>query len=280
MSTVIGGALDSHGNDVPSAGASRTRRRRSSAISAARTARAAARRRSWTSSTSTCTPTRRRCRRACRTTGTTIAEGDYAKLVALLGKAFDGTAQTGLDAADLLRRVRRRDARSRPQGGAVLRRGGGRRPSTRRRRRSYYAEAFRLALCQPNVIGIMVFHVDRRERARSLAVGRVLRRRDAEVVTSPAIRDAASARCARAAAPRVPRPHRAPHVAVSTSERRSSLLPRPTTSASARSALLRERRAHGRALRSTVRLHAGSRAKAGRYAARRARGRRGRERRP
>ena len=92
-------------------------------------------------------------------TGSTIAEGDYGKLVALLGKAFDGTAQRGstlpifygeygvetaipADKAHALHRHGDAEDRRRGDAGAATTR-----------------EAFRLALCQPNVIGIMVFHV-------------------------------------------------------------------------------------------------------------------------
>jgi hypothetical protein len=90
--------------------------------------------------------------------GTTIAEGDYAKLVALLGKAFDGTAQRGSTLpifygeygvetaipADKAAQYAGSEAQKTVDEATQAR---------------YYAEAFRLALCQPNVVGIMVFHV-------------------------------------------------------------------------------------------------------------------------
>ncbi|MDX6442060.1 MAG: hypothetical protein QOE43_1789 [Gaiellaceae bacterium] len=91
-------------------------------------------------------------------TGSTIAEGDYARLVALLGKAFDGTAQRGSKLpifygeygvettvpADKARFYTGSETQKTVDEATQAR---------------YYAEAFRLALCQPNVIGIMVFHV-------------------------------------------------------------------------------------------------------------------------
>ena len=74
----------------------RTRRRCSSASSALPTARADAPVRSWTPMSSTCTPTTRASPRPSRTrTTTSIGVADYPKLVALLGEAFDGTAQPG-----------------------------------------------------------------------------------------------------------------------------------------------------------------------------------------
>ena len=91
--------------------------------------------------------------------GSTIAEGDYAKLVALLGQAFDGTAQRGSTLPIFYGEYGVEPTIPADKAGAVHRQPRRRRRSTRRRRRAYYAEAFRLALCQPNVIGIMVFHV-------------------------------------------------------------------------------------------------------------------------
>ena len=71
-----------------------------------------------------------------------------------VGTAFDGTAQRRLDAADRLRRVRRRVAdpgrRSRASTPAPSRR---RRSRSTRRPGAYYREAIPLAFCQPNVSG-------------------------------------------------------------------------------------------------------------------------------
>jgi hypothetical protein len=90
----------------------------------------------------------------------TIAEGDYTKLVALLAAAFDGTAQRGSSLPILYGEFgvesiippEKAHAYSgvEPDGsGAIDEATQGR----------YYTEAFKLALCQPNVVGILVFHV-------------------------------------------------------------------------------------------------------------------------
>jgi hypothetical protein len=90
----------------------------------------------------------------------TIALADYSKLVALLGKAFDGTAQPGstlpivygefgVESIIPPEKSGRYTGDQPPAWGAVD-------EATQAR---YYAEAFKLALCQPNVTGIYVFHV-------------------------------------------------------------------------------------------------------------------------
>ena len=61
---------------------------------------------------------------------------------------------------------------------------------------AYYREAFKVATCQANVIGMMIFRRLRRVGARRVAVGAVLRRRRREVV-APSDRDAASASACR-----------------------------------------------------------------------------------
>ena len=94
------------------------------------------------------------------TAGTTIAEGDYTKLVSLLGTAFDGTAQRGstlpivygefgVETVIPSAKAAAYSGVEPPTSGAVD-------ENTQAR---YYAEAFKLALCQPNVIGILIFHV-------------------------------------------------------------------------------------------------------------------------
>jgi hypothetical protein len=91
-------------------------------------------------------------------TGTTIAEGDYARLVALLGKAFDGTAQRGSKLPIFYGEYGVET--SVPADKAHLYAGSETQKTVDEATQArYYAEAFRLALCQPNVIGIMVFHV-------------------------------------------------------------------------------------------------------------------------
>jgi hypothetical protein len=92
------------------------------------------------------------------TNGTAITEGDYAKLVALLGKAFDGTAQKGSSLPILYGEYGVESAV--PAAKASLYTGTeAARTVDEATQGAYYAQAFRLALCQPNVIGIMVFHV-------------------------------------------------------------------------------------------------------------------------
>ena len=91
---------------------------------------------------------------------TTIAVSDYGKLVALLGQAFDGTAQPGsalpifygeygvesvIPAAKASLYTGTEPAASRAVDEAT--------------QGALYREAFKVAYCQPNVVGIMVFHV-------------------------------------------------------------------------------------------------------------------------
>lgn len=90
--------------------------------------------------------------------GPTIAEGDYTKLVALLGKAFDGTAQRGSTLPILYGEYGVETAIP-PAKKAAYTGTEGVTTVDEATQARYYAEAFRLALCQRNVIGIMVFHV-------------------------------------------------------------------------------------------------------------------------
>jgi hypothetical protein len=90
--------------------------------------------------------------------GAAIAEGDYAKLVALLGKAFDGTAQRGSKLPILYGEYGVETAVPPAKAGAYSGTETQTTVDESTQARSY-TEAFRLALCQPNVIGIMIFHV-------------------------------------------------------------------------------------------------------------------------
>ncbi len=94
------------------------------------------------------------------TSSTTIAEGDYGKLVALLGTAFDGTAQRGSTLPILYGEFGVESsipaAKASAYSGVEPDSSGAVDEATQART---YDEAFKLALCQPNVIGIMVFHV-------------------------------------------------------------------------------------------------------------------------
>jgi hypothetical protein len=88
----------------------------------------------------------------------TIGEGDYGKLVELLGKAFNGTGQRGSTLPILYGEygveTEVTAEKSRAYGGT-----GSSKTVDEATQARHYAEAFRLGLCQPTVIGIMVFHV-------------------------------------------------------------------------------------------------------------------------
>jgi hypothetical protein len=91
---------------------------------------------------------------------TTISEADYGKLVTLLGQAFDGTKQFGSTLPILYGEFGVESVIPAAKAFAYT----GTEPSTTQpvdepTQGAYYVEAFKLAACQPNVIGIMVFHV-------------------------------------------------------------------------------------------------------------------------
>src|SRR3954467_10499739 len=93
-------------------------------------------------------------------TASTIAVSDYGKLVTLLGQSFDGTAQAGstlpifygeygvesiIPAAKASLYTGTEPAATKAVDEAT--------------QAALYREAFKVAYCQPNVVGIMVFHV-------------------------------------------------------------------------------------------------------------------------
>jgi hypothetical protein len=98
---------------------------------------------------------------------TTIAVADYDKLVALLGQAFDGTAQLGSTLPILYGEFgvesQIPDAKAALYTGAEP-------PTTfpvpEETQASYYEQALSLAFCQPNVAGMLLF-LSRDERARA-----------------------------------------------------------------------------------------------------------------
>lgn len=97
---------------------------------------------------------------------TTIAIADYDKLVALLGEAFDGTAQPGSRLPILYGEFGVESEI--PDGKAALYTGT--EPATtlpvpEETQASYYEQALSLAFCQPNVAGMLLF-LSRDERAR------------------------------------------------------------------------------------------------------------------
>jgi hypothetical protein len=100
-------------------------------------------------------------------TTTTIAIADYSKLVALLGQAFDGTAQPGSELPILYAEFGIESQI--PARKASLYTGD--EPTTTRpvdeaTQAAYYRQALGLAFCQPNVEGLLLF-LSRDERARA-----------------------------------------------------------------------------------------------------------------
>ncbi|MFL5755413.1 MAG: Ig-like domain-containing protein [Chloroflexota bacterium] len=90
--------------------------------------------------------------------GTAIATGDYRKLVALLGKAFDGTAQKGSTLPILYGEF---GVESAVPGEKAFRYSGAEAAKAvdEATQARYYTEALELAYCAPNVIGFLNFHV-------------------------------------------------------------------------------------------------------------------------
>ena len=131
-----------------------------------RIARAAASSRSWTASASTPTRTTRASPPSfAHPNNTTIAIADYGKLVALLGKAFDGTAQPGSTLPIVYGEFGVETTI--PSQKSALYTGTSRRPSspsTSPRRAASTAMRSRIAFCQPNVIDLPLLPRDRRGR--------------------------------------------------------------------------------------------------------------------
>jgi hypothetical protein len=90
--------------------------------------------------------------------GSAIAAGDYAKLVAALGKAFDGTAQKGSTLPILYGEFGVETAVPSAKGSLYHGKQAGPAVDEATQAR-YYSEALKLALCAPNVIGLTMFHV-------------------------------------------------------------------------------------------------------------------------
>ena len=90
---------------------------------------------------------------------TTIALADYAKLVGLLGTAFDGTAQAGSTLPIVYDEFGVESQIPAAKQGAYT----GTEPSTTKpvpeqTQAEYYRQAIQLAFCQPNVQGLFLFH--------------------------------------------------------------------------------------------------------------------------
>ena len=156
---------------------------------------------------------------------TSIGLADYAKLVGLLGAAFDGTAQHGstlpilydefgietqIPAAKAPLYIGTEPATTKPVDEAT--------------QAQMYLQAMQMTFCQPTVLGLMLFHVQDEPVARGLAVGRVLRRRDAEELARRWSRRAATSRAPRDRRRRCPGLHLTPKVTARSAGRSTKTL--------------------------------------------------------
>jgi hypothetical protein len=91
-------------------------------------------------------------------TGTTIAAADYGKLVSLLGRAFDGTAQRGSTLPILYGEFGIESTIPAAKAGSYSGTEAAK-AVDEATQAAYYVQALKLALCQPNVIGLLNFHV-------------------------------------------------------------------------------------------------------------------------
>ena len=94
-------------------------------------------------------------------TGTSLGFGDYEKLVALLGEAFDGTAQPGSDLPIAYTEfgVQSEIPESAQAPYTNLQSPLGRDAVSEETQAEYYRQAFELAACQPTVIAVYIFHL-------------------------------------------------------------------------------------------------------------------------
>jgi Bacterial Ig domain len=90
---------------------------------------------------------------------TTIGIGDYARLVATLGQAFDGTAQPGSTLPIVYGEYGVESAIPASEAGNYTGKENAK-PVDEATQAAYYIQAMKLAMCQPNVVGIMLFHVE------------------------------------------------------------------------------------------------------------------------
>jgi len=124
---------------------------------------------------------------------TTISVPDYGKLVALLGQAFDGTAQRGSTLPILYGEFGVESAIPAAKAGVY----SGTEPAATHAvdeatQAAYYREAFKVATCQANVIGMMIFHVSDESALAAWQSGPFYAD-DAAKSSLPAIRDSAAA---------------------------------------------------------------------------------------
>jgi len=94
-------------------------------------------------------------------TGTSLGFGDYDKLVALLGAAFDGTAQPGskLPIPSTEFGVQSLIPESELGSYTTVDSPLGKDAVPEKTQAEYYERAFELAACQPNVIAVYIFHL-------------------------------------------------------------------------------------------------------------------------
>ncbi len=92
---------------------------------------------------------------------TTLAEADYPRLVAALGQAFDGTAQAG-SSIPIVYGEYGVESVIPPNEAANYsgREAASAKPVDEGTQAAYYIQAIKLAMCQPTVVGIMLFHVE------------------------------------------------------------------------------------------------------------------------
>jgi hypothetical protein len=159
--TVVGGALDPHGNDDPGSSKqshSPTTFIRDLGAAYRASGRAAPLMDVWDehvyADNSTLPPS------MAHPNSSAVGEADYGKLVSLLAAAFDGTAQPGSTLPILYGEFGVESTIAADRAGAY----SGAEPASlptvdEATQAAYYVQAFKLALCQPNVIGILDFHV-------------------------------------------------------------------------------------------------------------------------
>ncbi|HEY8029755.1 MAG TPA: Ig-like domain-containing protein [Gaiellaceae bacterium] len=91
----------------------------------------------------------------------TITEGDYPKLVAALGQAFDGTGQAGSTLPIVYGEYGVESIIPPNEAGSYTgQEAASAKPVDETTQAAYYIQAMKLAMCQPNVVGLMLFHVD------------------------------------------------------------------------------------------------------------------------
>jgi Bacterial Ig domain len=92
---------------------------------------------------------------------TTLAEADYPRLVAALGQAFDGTAQPGSSLPIVYGEYGVESViPSNEAGNYTGQQAASAKPVDEATQAAYYIQAMKLAMCQPNVVGLMLFHVE------------------------------------------------------------------------------------------------------------------------